>query len=692
VKQFVRVFAVALVAVFLGASAHPLPASAASGDYSIVDISHSAEAEPFSTRQSIWVQVTAAPGAPTPAGQRAELLYGDGSLLSSTAIGSNNKAGFISLADTAKAGRQEFRVRVGGSESALIVRSIPKKNVFEASTYPQKVPDADVWSWQMPKLAGFTVPPTGEIQVIRGRDEVIATSKLVSGPGTTGVTIADSDMQGHFFHLRYGGDANYNPWKSIPTGIGVSFPVTLKWASTKADFSNGRGTLTVELDAGEATPLLTGAVAIKRSCVFCVTSAPVVVDANGRATATIEAVSFGEETYEAVYDSWNPLFRETEPIRMTMTTEPAPTQVMIKRVAVDARANNVQFDVEVRPQRSVPWSEELDGHVNISLLGGAIDRDTLSATRFRCFAAQACTNTIVAPLNGVGPGAHDVLVEFLGGPAGWASSEALVRIEVPHRVVVNDSLVSPSHEQYRVVTKNGRVQTFGGGNSHGELSATPNQPIVGAAGTVTGNGYHLVAGDGGVFCYGDARFFGSMGGTRLNKPVVGMTSTPSGNGYWLVASDGGIFSFGDAAFFGSMGGRPLNKPIVGMTATPTGNGYWLVASDGGVFAFGDAVFLGSMGGQPLNKPIVGMERSHSGNGYWFVASDGGIFAYGDAKFMGSTGSQKLQAPVVGMKRSPSMLGYWFATADGSVFAYGGAYYSGTAQAPERRDDPVVAIF
>ena len=73
-----------------------------------------------------------------------------------------------------------------------------------------------------------------------------------------------------------------------------------------------------------------------------------------------------------------------------------------------------------------------------------------------------------------------------------------------------------------------------------------------------------------------------------------------------MASDGGIFSFGDAAFFGSMGGRPLNKPIVGMAATPDGGGYWLVASDGGIFSFGDAAFLGSMGGKPLNKPIVGM--------------------------------------------------------------------------------------
>ena len=64
-----------------------------------------------------------------------------------------------------------------------------------------------------------------------------------------------------------------------------------------------------------------------------------------------------------------------------------------------------------------------------------------------------------------------------------------------------------------------------------------------------------------------------------------MAATPDGHGYWLVASDGGIFTFGDARFYGSTGAIALNKPIVGMAATPTGNGYWLVGSDGGIFAY-----------------------------------------------------------------------------------------------------------
>jgi len=58
--------------------------------------------------------------------------------------------------------------------------------------------------------------------------------------------------------------------------------------------------------------------------------------------------------------------------------------------------------------------------------------------------------------------------------------------------------------------------------------------------------------------------------TGLAAGIVGIPATPSGNGYWLVAADGGVFSFGDATFHGSTGGLTLNEPVVGMAATPSG--------------------------------------------------------------------------------------------------------------------------
>ena len=196
-----------------------------------------------------------------------------------------------------------------------------------------------------------------------------------------------------------------------------------------------------------------------------------------------------------------------------------------------------------------------------------------------------------------------------------------------------------------------------------------NRPVVGMAAAPEGDSYWLVAADGGIFAYGDARFYGSTGNLQLNKPIVGMAATPDGGGYWLVAADGGIFAYGDAGFYGSTGNLQLNKPIVGMAATPDGGGYWLVAADGGIFAYGDAGFYGSTGNLQLNKPIVGMAATPDGGGYWLVAADGGIFAYGDAQFYGS----QVPGTAVSLLVGPSGAGYWIIGSDGSARPFGDAW-------------------
>ncbi|HEX3461265.1 MAG TPA: right-handed parallel beta-helix repeat-containing protein [Acidimicrobiales bacterium] len=177
---------------------------------------------------------------------------------------------------------------------------------------------------------------------------------------------------------------------------------------------------------------------------------------------------------------------------------------------------------------------------------------------------------------------------------------------------------------YWLVASDGGLFGFGDATFMGSMGGQHlNAPIVGIAATPSGGGYWMVASDGGIFSFGDAKFFGSMGGQRLNKPIVGIASTagsvnPSngsivGDGYWLVASDGGVFNFGNAGFMGSMGGQPLNKPIVSIIPGPyalnfsnfslQATGYWLVASDGGVFSFGKANFFGSLGSLNLVSPV-----------------------------------------------------------------------------------------
>lgn len=142
-------------------------------------------------------------------------------------------------------------------------------------------------------------------------------------------------------------------------------------------------------------------------------------------------------------------------------------------------------------------------------------------------------------------------------------------------------------------------------------------------------GYYMIASDGGVFAFGSAPFYGSIGGHVLNKPVVGMAMAPGNAGYWEVASDGGVFTFGNIGFYGSLGNIKLDKPIVGMAAAPNGQGYWLVAADGGVFTFGNEGFYGSDGGQGLSG-FTGITPTSTGHGYWLINTNGQSYPFGDA--------------------------------------------------------------
>jgi hypothetical protein len=232
---------------------------------------------------------------------------------------------------------------------------------------------------------------------------------------------------------------------------------------------------------------------------------------------------------------------------------------------------------------------------------------------------------------------------------------------------------------YWVLGGDGGVFSFGAAPFYGSTGGMRlNQPIVGMAATPTGRGYWLVARDGGIFAYGDAGFFGSTGSTKLNKPIVGMAATKTGRGYWLVASDGGIFAYGDAGFFGSTGSIALNQPVNGMTPTPSGKGYWMVASDGGMFSFGDAAFAGSVPGLGVASTVTAMAPNQAGTGYWLLAADGGIFAFGGAPFFGSVPGTGVCTPPRSVRIRPTFTGkgYWVQTADGSTLSFGDALDTG----------------
>ena len=145
-------------------------------------------------------------------------------------------------------------------------------------------------------------------------------------------------------------------------------------------------------------------------------------------------------------------------------------------------------------------------------------------------------------------------------------------------------------------------------------------PIVGIVATADGKGYYLVAADGGVFAFGDAKFHGSAGNLKLVAPIVGLSITSTGAGYYLVGADGGVFTFGDAAYAGNLystfSGPSPDGPAVGIAADPAGPGYLIATAQGAIVSYGGAPFFGSpsLSGVTPAEPLVSVTYEPGGTG------------------------------------------------------------------------------
>lgn len=128
-------------------------------------------------------------------------------------------------------------------------------------------------------------------------------------------------------------------------------------------------------------------------------------------------------------------------------------------------------------------------------------------------------------------------------------------------------------------------------------------------------GYYFIASNGAIYNFGGAPQYEEDGSAACyNLPqcgisvsnIIGMALTPDQRGYWIVGSDGSVYCFGDAGYYGSLGGAavPDGATITGFSPTPDGDGYWFVTSVGGLISYGDAAYLGSMEGDALNKPVA----------------------------------------------------------------------------------------
>jgi SpoIID/LytB domain protein len=146
----------------------------------------------------------------------------------------------------------------------------------------------------------------------------------------------------------------------------------------------------------------------------------------------------------------------------------------------------------------------------------------------------------------------------------------------------------------------------------------------------------VLAGTAGQVTITGSQFAGALGlksnWFAFTASISGMTMTPDGGGYYGVATNGGVYSFGDAKFYGSARSYSPPAPIVGMATDPATGGYWEVSANGGVYSF-HAPFYGSARGH-TSTPIAGIVSYLKGGGYLLVASGGVIYPYGDAPSYG----------------------------------------------------------
>lgn len=251
--------------------------------------------------------------------------------------------------------------------------------------------------------------------------------------------------------------------------------------------------------------------------------------------------------------------------------------------------------------------------------------------------------------------------------------------------------VNPRPPAYWLATTNGRV--FGRGTAP-SLGNANTRAVTAMAPTAGGRGYYVVGAGGGVFTFGNARFFGSVPGLRKRiSNIVAIAVTPGDRGYYLLGADGGVFTFGDARFNGSLPGIGIRtQHVVGMVTYPASTGYLIVSRDGGVFTFGHARFYGSVPGMGIRTTTIrAIQSSADGTGYVLVSSNGTVYNFGGARSFGSLPSRGIRVnDIVGIALTQDQDGYYMAGADGRVFAFGSAQL---APAPSglQSNLPVAAI-
>ncbi|HUC87887.1 MAG TPA: hypothetical protein VMR95_01950 [Candidatus Binatia bacterium] len=197
-------------------------------------------------------------------------------------------------------------------------------------------------------------------------------------------------------------------------------------------------------------------------------------------------------------------------------------------------------------------------------------------------------------------------------------------------------------------------------------------PAVGiAADPVLDNAYAVAFADGKVVTY-NMHYYGRVNYYRVNGKLISFVSivmTSDGRGYYLLARNGHVFGFGDAKVYTSADLIHSGSPFTAMTLTP--GGYWLLTANGEVYSFGAAQYLG---GDPKFDPkatAVAINTTYGVNDYRVTYSDGTSIDYLGNKGGAQTNIYKLDGPVVDaiVSQDGSKDAFWEITSKDQLWGY-----------------------
>ncbi len=176
---------------------------------------------------------------------------------------------------------------------------------------------------------------------------------------------------------------------------------------------------------------------------------------------------------------------------------------------------------------------------------------------------------------------------------------------------------------YWLVTRGGTVLHYGSAAALPAIHSS--HPVLGIV-TDPAGGYWLYTAHGNIYNSRFAGFYGSLA-RRQAAPIIGMAANRSGRGYWLLAKNGIVRQFGNAKQLPRIR-RP--GPLAGIVSSPHG-GYWLYTTRGNVYRSRGTAWYGSPLASGIHTgPFTGMLATPDGRGYWLTTSEGAVYAYGDA--------------------------------------------------------------